>query len=83
MQKQQGSSDCGVLALAFLVEVLTGTNVSKAIFAQEKMRAHLTQCLEEEHFTPFPKIPSRSIHRTVAKTICVKVEPIDYLSTKI
>ena len=55
VQRQKGATDCGLFAVANLVEVLTGGDPRKARFDQGKMRDHLFWCLVEQKFTPFPK----------------------------
>lgn len=54
VQNQVGATDCGLFAIAFAVALCFGMNPSKAIFAQEKMRAHLIECLENQKFSNFP-----------------------------
>ena len=54
-QKQVGSHDCGVFAIAFAVEVLSKGDISDTVFDQSKMRTHLISCLETGKLVPFPK----------------------------
>jgi len=46
-QKQKGSSDCGVFAIAFAAATAQGINPSNT-------RAHLVHCFNEKNFTHFP-----------------------------
>ena len=53
---QTNSSDCGVFATAYAVELMTG-NVSgvQAPFDVVHMQAHLEVCLEARELTSFPR----------------------------
>ena len=74
VQQQQNGSDCGVFAVAFLVEVATGGDVNTVIFRPEAMRGHLAKCIKENKFSPFPKRQRRTkIARAEACTITIKV----------
>ena len=54
-QQQDGSTDCGLFAIANAVEVAAGNDPEKVIFDQTAMRPHLMSCLESEKLEPFPK----------------------------
>ena len=53
-QKQKGSKDCGVFAIAFATTIAFGHNPTKQLFRQELMRAHLVHCLNIKQFSVFP-----------------------------
>ena len=53
-QNQAGGSDCGLFAIAFAVSICLGTNPSKFVYDQRKMRPHLIECLENQKFCNFP-----------------------------
>ena len=53
--KQQGSRDCGIFALAYATELANGFDPSNFIFDQSKMRDHLFNYLENNRLTRFPK----------------------------
>ena len=55
VQQQVGGADCGVFAIANLVEVLCGKDPRQAQFNQDRMREHLFRCISLQAFTPFPK----------------------------
>ena len=55
VQRQEGSVDCGLFALANLVEVLHGGDPRRARFYQKDMRMHLFRCISEQRWEPFPK----------------------------
>ena len=55
VQQQRGSHDCGVFAIAYMIEVCNGNNVEAVSFNQARMRNHLRICLENGVISPFPK----------------------------
>ena len=75
VQRQQGGSDCGLFAVAFLVEVLTGGAPSLARFDQSRLRSHFIACLKEGNWTPFPK-QLEAVQRVRSKTMKVKVNTL-------
>ena len=46
MQKQKGTSDYGVFAIAIATSLAFGINPTANIFEQDCMRRHLCKCLE-------------------------------------
>lgn len=55
-QRQNNSVDCGIFAIAHLVEFcITSSFNNRVIFDTKQMRSHLLDCLENKSFTPFPK----------------------------
>ena len=54
MQKQIGSQDCGVFAIAVSTAILNGLDVSQITFCQTEMRKHLISCFTARSLTPFP-----------------------------
>ena len=54
VQMQAGGSDCGAFALAFATAICYGHSPGKFHFDQQRMRAHLIECLEKKQFTMFP-----------------------------
>ena len=59
VQQQEGSSDCGLFALAFAVEIaFNGLQTGiQSNFDQTRMREHFEKGLTEKVFQPFPKEP--------------------------
>ena len=57
VQQQQNSVDCGIFAIAFLVELCANgfNNLINSTFDVSEMRNHLSVCIENKHFQPFPK----------------------------
>lgn len=54
VQRQLGSSDCGLFAISFATSILHFQNVSNLVFDQSQLRSHLLQCLQNKKLTPFP-----------------------------
>jgi hypothetical protein len=69
VQQQTNGSDCGVFAIAFLVEFCVNglENIHRTSFDIAAMRYHLATCFESHVFKPFPKMPSRVSKRNEAK----------------
>ena len=44
--RQQNSSDCGVYALAYAMEIAAGYDPSSAVLDNDRMRKHLIHCFE-------------------------------------
>ena len=55
-QKQKGSSDCGVFAIAAITVVAFGQEPSMSKFDQEKMRPNLLTCFQNKNMMPFPTV---------------------------
>ena len=50
---QSGGYDCGLFAIAFATALVYGNQPGHFIFHQEKMRAHLIQCLQQQEMSLF------------------------------
>ena len=55
VQQQEGSVDCGVLAVTYAFHAAQGDKVKSLCFQQDEMRKHLQECLEQQELTPFPQ----------------------------
>jgi Ulp1 family protease len=55
LQKQEGTSDCGLFSLAFATSVCAGQDPSTIHYIQNKFRSHLASCLKQNEITLFPK----------------------------
>ena len=73
VQMQQGFSDCGVFAAAFVTAIYYGLDPSNLYFAQDAMRAHLLKCLQERHMTLFPVLKKQSRRLAVLCTLEVEI----------
>ena len=54
IQKQVGSKDCGLFALAVSTAIACSIDPTKILFDQSKMRHHLIICYEKNKFSMFP-----------------------------
>ena len=54
VQKQRGSDDCGVFAIAFALHAALGHCLEEIEFDQATMRDHLLKCYTTRNFTSFP-----------------------------
>ena len=59
VQRQLGSSDCGLFTLAFATDLCHGLDPSTQSYNQKEMRQHYVHCLESGRMTPFPKTNKR------------------------
>ena len=55
MQKQVGTVDCGLFAIATALELCHHNNPAKIRFRQESMREHFQKCLEQKKLTQYPR----------------------------
>ena len=53
-QKQKGSKDCGVYAIAIATSLGFGLRPTKQAFRQDLMRLHLVNCFNKKSMSPFP-----------------------------
>ena len=58
IQQQRGGEDCGLFAAAVYLTIATGGDPTQVCWKQSRMRSHLSDCLNSEILTPFPKIES-------------------------
>ena len=58
IQQQRGGADCGLFAAAVCLTIATGGDPTQVCWKQARMRSHLSDCLNSEVLTPFPKIES-------------------------
>ena len=63
VQRQCGSNDCGVFAIAFALHAALGHCVGDITFDQSKMRNHLLQCFKTRKLTPFPTVDKKARKR--------------------
>ena len=73
VQRQLGSSDCGLFALAFAAELCHGLDPTNRSYDQAKMREHYISCLESRTITPFPTTTRRVPYRMDTKKITVPI----------
>ena len=75
---QEGNFDCGLFALANIMAVLNGVDVSMIKFDQKQMRQHLVSCLKVKLFKP-RSLPSvkwktkKGVKRFLKVTSCLSI----------
>ena len=57
-QRQKGTVDCGLFAVANALATAMNQEPEKVVLDQSKMRQHLTQCLQNEYISSFPRMKS-------------------------
>ena len=55
MQRQQGSDDCGLFAIAVAVDLAHDIDPGRATYRQPLMRLHLVKCFDRQVILPFPR----------------------------
>ena len=59
VQKQKGSNDCALFAIAFATTLCNGKNPTTTQYDQRAMRSHLVSCLEALEMKEFPTTKKR------------------------
>ncbi len=72
VQRQNGSSECGLFAIAFAYTLCLGLDPSTIRYDQAQMRTHYEACINDEEFEMFPTLPYH--HRQAARQNRVKSE---------
>ncbi len=54
VQKQEGTTDCGVFAIGFAFHAALGEDLAKISFDQDKLRCHILSCFEKNCLSKFP-----------------------------
>ena len=73
VQTQKGTCDCGLFSLAFATCLVNGCLPEKQLFAQDRMRAHLYECLQKGELTMFPVVKERKPKKAVKSTDTIPV----------
>ena len=80
VDKQGGSSGCGVYALAYCTSLVHGENPCSFVYCQVEMRDHLKSCIENSHFTTFPVVKKRRLSTDDCCTHVIEICPVCLLS---
>jgi len=56
LQKQTGSSDCGLFCIAIMTSLAHKENPSAVKYDQNQMTQHLVDCYSNKCLMPFPKL---------------------------
>ena len=70
-QKQAGTTDCGLYAIAICTSLALNQNPCLQVFSQEDMQSHLIECLSKKNMQPFPLKQTRRIRQFVSRTIVI------------
>lgn len=73
VQKQVGTADCGLFALAFVTAAVHGHNPTELYFDQKNMRSHLIESLQKMEASMFPVIKTQMKRRDTLKQITIPV----------
>ena len=60
VQKQEGTKDCGVYAIAFAYHAALGENLEEITFDKDKLRSHLVTCFQNNCLSKFPICSQKS-----------------------
>ena len=71
VQAQTDYFNCGVFAIAYAADILSGISPIMSVYDVDKMRSHFIKCLEEEELTPFPKLIVGRKRKTIESSIDV------------
>ena len=71
VQRQAGSNDCGLFAIAFALHAALGDNLNEAVFDQSQLRPHLVDCLTKGKLTSFPQGSFRSDRSCVTQVTTI------------
>ena len=69
MEQQNGSSDCGLFALAVAVCLSEGENPSEHLFDQTVMREHLALCIQCDELAAFPVKSFRTVKDRIERSV--------------
>ena len=56
VQKQKGSTDCGVFAVAFHTSLTYHLDPTEVQYCQDQLRSHLCSCFIKGKLVPFPLV---------------------------
>lgn len=70
VQQQQGTTDCGLYAIAYALHVANGDDPAKLKFEQKKMRAHFLECLKKKKLEAFP------VEKTISRVARPEIIPL-------
>ena len=74
--KQDGSTDCGLYAIAVSTAIANGIDPSQQVFDQDELRPHLLDCLQSRNLIPFPVKKKHRVTNSVIKTVVLYLCPV-------
>ena len=84
VQQQINDQDCGLFAIANMVEICFGNNPEDLSYNQDAMRNHIEKCFTNKEMKPFPKslkpeiLPRPERSNTRIQLYCVCQMPENY-----
>ena len=72
VQRQKGTSDCGLFAVAFATALANGIQPERLEFEQDRMRKHLYRCFNQDALSMFPA-SRREPQATVQSTDIIEI----------
>ena len=72
VQRQKGTCDCGLFAVAFATALANGIQPERLEFEQDRMRKHLYRCFNQDALSMFPasrREPQATVQSTDIKEI--------------
>ena len=63
VQRQLGSNDCGLFAIAFAVDLAERNDLTQIFYKQDEMRDHLVDCFRNKKLTLFPRNIKHGLYR--------------------
>ena len=63
VRKQTGQSDCGLYAIAYTFDIISGRSPDRIVYNQSVMRTHLAKCIENS-LSSFPIVVNTSAPET-------------------
>ncbi|KAK3101764.1 hypothetical protein FSP39_006184 [Pinctada imbricata] len=73
VMQQNNGYDCGIYAIASMVSLAFGKDVTKQRYDRRKLRSHLFNCIEWKKFSPFPTISKRKPKTEIKKVHTVEL----------
>ena len=70
VQRQIGSDDCGLFAIAFAVDLCLGKDPHVMSYKQDHLRSHYIECVDKRLFTQFPNSDSPRKMPTTQESEC-------------
>ena len=71
VQRQKDDFSCGVFAIAYAADILSGISPVNSVYDVKELRPHLIKCLENEKLMPFPKVSTGLRQRKLIESIDV------------
>lgn len=70
---QNGSTECGLYAIANMTALAFGQDPALLVFNQNSLRTHLGECFEAGYIQPFPAVKKRRIKKRIKKEKMISI----------